>query len=134
MKESGGITEIRLRRTPCYGTCPVYSVTIHGDGRFEYHGERYVGRLGSHTGRVHPWALKRLAQFLREVGFMDFEDAYASPATDGATVYTTVVLDGARKEVRHYANAGPAALWAVEELVDLLLCKAEWDEEADPAS
>ncbi len=29
---------IRLERTSCYGNCPAYSVTIHGDGRIEYAG------------------------------------------------------------------------------------------------
>lgn len=30
---------IQLERTGCYGTCPAYSVTIHGDGRVEYNGK-----------------------------------------------------------------------------------------------
>ena len=128
MKEKEGITEIQLRRTPCYGTCPVYHVTIRGDGHFKYVGERHVQRQGRYTGRVHPWHLKKLAQFLREAGFMDLEDRYFTPITDQATVYTTVTLDGVTKEIEHYANAGPPSLWAVEELIDLLLCKAEWDE------
>ncbi|HWO34087.1 MAG TPA: DUF6438 domain-containing protein, partial [Candidatus Acidoferrum sp.] len=30
---------VALRRTACYGTCPVYAVTIHGSGLVEYLGE-----------------------------------------------------------------------------------------------
>ena len=59
---------------------------------------------------------------------MDLEDLYSTPIRDQATVHTTVTLDGVTKEIKHRANAGPPSLWAVEELIDLLLCKAEWDE------
>jgi hypothetical protein len=31
----------------CYGTCPVYALTIHDDGRFEYHGARFVKLAGA---------------------------------------------------------------------------------------
>src|SRR5258708_6582282 len=29
---------VRLERTGCYGNCPAYKLTIHGDGRVEYEG------------------------------------------------------------------------------------------------
>jgi hypothetical protein len=48
--------------------------------------------------------------------------------TDNPTVYTTVVMDGKRKVVSNYANAGPTKLWAIEQLIDKLLLEAKWDE------
>ena len=38
---------ILLDRTACYGTCPAYKVTIHGDGRVEYTGGRECKSEGS---------------------------------------------------------------------------------------
>jgi hypothetical protein len=34
---------IELSRSGCDGTCPSYSVVIHGDGKVEFHGKHYVG-------------------------------------------------------------------------------------------
>jgi hypothetical protein len=42
----------KLGRGACYGACPVYEVTIHEDGRVEYHGSKFVVTEGSAEGRV----------------------------------------------------------------------------------
>ncbi|PYX12387.1 MAG: hypothetical protein DMG85_02615 [Acidobacteria bacterium] len=43
---------VSVQRTACYGTCPVYSVSIHGSGLVEYSEERYVDVPGPETGRI----------------------------------------------------------------------------------
>ena len=37
-------TVVRLERSECYGTCPSYSVEIHGDGSVEYEGKEDLYR------------------------------------------------------------------------------------------
>lgn len=121
------ITEISLRRTPCFGECPVYQVTIWGDGRFNYVGEQYVEHQGEYSGQVNRWSLDKLAQLIKEVGFMDLGESYAVLLTCQPTVYTAVVMNGVKKEISNYGSGGPAVLWAIEELIDKLLSEAEWD-------
>jgi len=38
---------VRLQRTRCYGICPAYKLTIHGDGKVEYEGLKYVKETGT---------------------------------------------------------------------------------------
>ena len=45
-----------------------------------------------------------------------------------AITYTTVVMNGKRKVIRNYANAGPTTLWAIEQLIDSLMTKVKWGE------
>src|SRR6478609_2095428 len=120
-----GITEVGIERTPCYGPCPVYTVIIKSDGTFRYKGEENVQRKGEHTGKVSEYRFKPLAQFIKDSGYTDLQDAYYRAVTDNATVYTTVVVDGKRKVVSNYAIAGPTKLWAVEQLIEKLLLEAE---------
>src|SRR4051794_12210136 len=35
-----------LRRSPCFGRCPGYQLTIHSDGLVEYEGKYWVKRKG----------------------------------------------------------------------------------------
>ncbi|MEO6038174.1 MAG: DUF6438 domain-containing protein, partial [Saprospiraceae bacterium] len=35
-----------LRRTACFGSCPVFSVEIWSDGQVIWQGERHVARIG----------------------------------------------------------------------------------------
>ena len=41
-----------LERTDCYGTCPVYKVTVFRDGTIEYVGSRYVKVTGKALGQI----------------------------------------------------------------------------------
>lgn len=123
-----GITEMGIERTACFGACPIYTFIVKNDGTFRYTGEEHVDRKGAFTGRIQRWYFNNLAQFLKDAGYAELEDAYTRRVTDHPTVYTTVVLNGKRKLVRNHANAGPTKLWAIEQLIDSLLSEAEWDE------
>src|SRR5689334_4182170 len=51
---------VNFERKACFGTCPAYTVTIHGDGRVEYVGKSQVKEQGSRQGRVDKAAVKAL--------------------------------------------------------------------------
>ena len=51
---------IQLQRYPCYGNCPSYVVTIHGDGRVEYVGLDNVKLKGKHEGLISRDAIKAI--------------------------------------------------------------------------
>lgn len=122
-----GITEIGIERTACYGWCPIYTFIIKSDGNFRYTGEDYVKRKGSFTGTVPKYDFNMLAQFIALSGYVALADGYTNTVTDNPTVFTMVVMNGQRKIVSNYANAGPKELWAIEELIDHLLDKATWN-------
>jgi hypothetical protein len=51
----------KLVRTPCFGLCPDYSVSIFGDGTVLYEGRRFVKNKGERHGRVSIDAVRLLA-------------------------------------------------------------------------
>lgn len=113
----GGVTpsdansvEIRLRRTACYGPCPVYSIHLYADGRVEYRGDRYVSVLGIRKYRVEPSAVAGLARKFYERGFFNFCASYREPITDEPTVETTIQAAGVTKTVSVYGDATPEGL------------------------
>jgi Domain of unknown function (DUF6438) len=122
-----GITEIGIERTGCFGTCPAYTFIIKSDGTFRYTGTKFVEREGDFTGTIPVWYFHSLAQFIRDSDYMNLEDGYRRPVTDNPTTYTMVVMNGKRKTVSNYANAGPTKLWAIEQLIDDLMTKAKWN-------
>jgi hypothetical protein len=126
------ITEIGIERAACYGTCPMYTFVVKSDGTCRYRGDDYVERKGQFAGTVPVWRFNQLARFIAESGFLNLRRDYDLEVTDHPSVYTMVVVNGERKVIRNYANAGPPTLWAVEELIDALLAKAEWDDKATP--
>jgi hypothetical protein len=124
--EKPDVSEVGIERTPCYGTCPVYTLIIRSDGTFRYDGEKYVQRLGHHTGRIDRKEFDRLARFAIEIGFTQFT-SYSRLVTDNPTVYTMIAVDGRLKIVMDYARAGPAKLLEFEAMIDKAIQDALWD-------
>jgi hypothetical protein len=46
--------EITLERGMCFGTCPVYSVSLFGNGTIAWMGEMYVEAAGNRTDSLDP--------------------------------------------------------------------------------
>jgi hypothetical protein len=55
---------IRYATGPCYGTCPVYKVTIRPDGTGTFEGERFTAVTGTREFRMSPDAYRRFAASL----------------------------------------------------------------------
>jgi hypothetical protein len=127
LSKNHGVTEIAIERASCFGTCPSYTFIVTNDGTFRYKGEEYVERKGEFTGKISVWDFDALARFIRDSGYMELEEHYFASVTDHPTVYTMVVMNGKRKCISNYANAGPTKLWAIEQLIDDLMTKAQWD-------
>ena len=84
------ITEISLERTPCFGTCPVDTITLHPDGTADYFGKMNVARIGHYKGRFNQDDFARLSKLLTDRKFFDFQAGYWPGITDQPGVATTV--------------------------------------------
>src|SRR5690348_16540886 len=49
---------IMLDRTTCFGSCPAYVVTVHGDGRVDWRGNSFVEQVGDRFAQVDPLAAR----------------------------------------------------------------------------
>jgi Domain of unknown function (DUF6438) len=122
------ISEIRLERTECYGTCPVYTVSLHSDGSATFIGGANAQLKGRWTGVVPGRDFQELARLADLIGFESFEAHYARPVTDNPTAIVTVARGEKRKTVSNYAESGPLALAGFEQAIDIVAARAEWSE------
>jgi hypothetical protein len=90
---------IKLSRGPCRGSCPSYTITIHGDGNVEYVGERNARVKGSQTATLSAEQLAQVLQRLDESHFFALEDRAFSWCFDTSSVAVTVSFDGRTKTV-----------------------------------
>ncbi len=127
-RSAHGVTAITIRRSACFGTCPVYTYTVHAGGAAEYEGKAHVDHVGRRTGTAPVTLFNELARFAVDSGFMCFNDEYAVPVTDLPSVFVTVTRDGVTKTVRNYGGAGPSALWALAALADEMLRQTRFDD------
>ncbi len=96
---------IRLERTACFGTCPVYSVEISGDGSVVYDGVDCVAGKGRRTAAISRDAVKGLVARFRAAGYFALRDSYRAGVTDLPTAITSIAFDTSRKTVLDYGGA-----------------------------
>jgi hypothetical protein len=120
------IVSVTLRRGACFGSCPIYEVTLAADGAATWHGERFVDRIGDYQGRVDQNDVGRLTRFISRAGFLGWEPEYVADVTDLPNYFLTVVTDEQSKTVRQYGVDEPADFWVIAALVDHIAEAADW--------
>src|SRR3954468_13516883 len=124
---------IRLERTGCFGSCPAYAVTIHGDGRIEYEGKANVKEEGAHTAQISPPAIRTLVSEFERTKFMSLPDyseekCTGRVCTDFPTAITQLTVKGTSHRVTHYYGCGaaPKELFQLENNIDKTAQVDQW--------
>ena len=112
-----------IRRTPCYGQCPVFEAKFMTDGSATYHGKMFVDKIGHYAAQVDEALLESIRTKSFEVNFFDFYNKYPVEDVQIADLPTTVTylrIGDQEKTVIHKFQA-PDELKAYENfLVDLI--------------
>ena len=95
--EAPAFDSLRLSQGACFGTCPVYALTVYPDGRAVYEGKQYTPRRGAHLGRVGGDTLAAVRSLAGEV--LAQADTLPREIESG-------VADVSQRTVRLYADGG----------------------------
>lgn len=120
---------ITLERTACFGTCPIYTVTILEDGTVLYNGERFVDVTGEQTGQIDPEVIAQMVEAFADAGYFEWDEAYDTMTiTDLPSVITSVTRDGETHRITRYGGdeSAPLALAFLEVWVDEMAQTAMW--------
>src|SRR5215467_4459620 len=90
---------VTLERTACYGTCPVYIVTIHGNGLVEYVGRLHVDIPGYQRASIQPGSFNDLLKAFETNHFTSLKESYLGPCEDVPTAIISLESDGKAKRV-----------------------------------
>ena len=128
---------LSLERGACFGSCPVYTVTLERSGEIIFVGRRFVADTGTHTATIPAARADSLFRELDAAGWFGFADRYGMGepgcdrfATDLPSVVTEVRMDGRTKRVEHdYGCTGaPSKLGDLERRIDEVTGVKRWIE------
>lgn len=105
---------IRYETAPCYGTCPVYAVTIAPDGKGTFEGKRFTAVTGIKEFQVTPLAYRTFAAKLAPYRPKDAETVLqpGQPGCENAPTDMPSVdivwseLSGGRQHLNVYYGCG----------------------------
>ena len=108
---------IVMSRTACFGSCPVYTVSLSGDGAVRFDGLRDVRVSGTHKWQIDAAAVEALAADMERAGFFEMRDQYSGNVTDLPTTIVVLTRGSRTKTIRDYVGA-PGALKELEARID----------------
>ena len=120
---------ITLERTACFGTCPVYSLTIQGNGTVIYEGKDFVEVKGKAEITITQDQIDELISEFEKVDYFSLKDSYMERTiTDAPTVSTSISINGKTKTVEHYHGdfSAPEKLTELEDKIDEIVNSDQW--------
>lgn len=66
----------QLKKSPCYGECPVYVFQVFNNKTGFYRGMRYVDKIGDFTTELSDQEFTNLLETLDRINFDQLEDKY----------------------------------------------------------
>lgn len=113
---------ITINKDMCFGTCPVYTATVYGDGNVSYEGRMYCDRMGSWMGAISKDDLCSLLTEIRNQKLIALDTTFIDNVPD-APVTTITITDMGRTKTFRWNMGSPAQL---REL-NVLMIKATHD-------
>ena len=135
MASAAATPALTLERTPCFGGCPVYAVTVSPSGEVTYEGKAHVRQLGKASGKIAPEKVERLLMELERAGYFSMANRYAASepscgrySTDSPSAISSATLRGRTKRIEHDYGCGaaPGALVVLERRIDDVLGSGRW--------
>lgn len=131
-----GSLKIDLSRGPCFGTCPVYTVSIDGLGNVVFDGDvpsvappayGMVHRI--YRSKISETSVHELFTAFQKAQFFWLYSEYVTGATDLPTYKVSIAFDGHKKEVLDYMGRAvgmPKEVSGLEIMIDHIAGTSRW--------
>lgn len=119
---------IMLQRSGCFGICPVYNVTIYGNGTVMYTGVVNVNTTGIQNSTISETQVRQLLSEFKNIDYFSLnETEIASHVMYDAPLFTTSLsINGKTKTIHHYETTEPKELTVLENTIDQIVNSNQW--------
>jgi len=117
-----------LERTACFGFCPIYKLTVYGNGKVVYEGKRFVKVTGTRTTTISQTAARKLIADFQKLNYFKLQDSYTGGHTDAPSAITSLTIGKKQKTVNHYLASpnAPTQLTELENQIDAVVNSKQW--------
>jgi hypothetical protein len=123
---SNPVVVLFYERTPCFGMCPSFNLTVYSNGKATYEGKNFVDNIGFYQSQWDATALQNIMTAAEKINYFSLADRYDQQGvTDLPTVRTRLLKDGNLKEVANRYK-GPKELQSLYQVIDDQIKLSEW--------
>ena len=120
---------ITLERTACYGFCPVYTITIFGNGTVQYEGKEHVQTVGNQETEISEEKIRQIIREFERIDYFSLNDEYTERTiTDAPSAITSITMNMETKTIKHYHGdfSAPEELTELEDKIDEIVNSEQW--------
>jgi len=129
--EDGPSEWIEMSKGACYGTCPIYTMTIHKNGITKFVGENFCEKIGPHIAQLSEDQIKILKQHISGIQVDELPEKFESMIADlPGTKITFHKEDGTSKSVWWNMDA-PENLNDLSVFIDTYRADLTWQVDND---
>lgn len=122
------VLRIDFSTTACFGTCPVFELSVDAGGSATYNALQYNDREGKFTGTIEQAAYDKLLQTICYLNLPSLNDDYSVNWTDDQAVTLTVTFgNGQTKTIQDYGAIGTFGLKNLYSQLFALRLTQQWD-------
>ena len=119
-------TFLYYHRGACFGMCPIFNLTIYGNGRAVYEGRNFVDRIGFYEARVSESARAEIVGVAEGIVYFEMNEVYDDPrVTDLPATKTVINRNGKPGRVTNRYK-GPKSLSVLYSELDSMIEKQSW--------
>ncbi len=116
---------VEMKKGPCFGQCPVFTLTVYANGLMSYRGERYTDKMGLYQKRLPKRDLNELREALRKANLWQYADVYRSDFPDLPAV-TLTYFEGDRSKTILGKESRPDVVIELENRLTQLANMSGW--------
>jgi len=130
-KEQNSSNLISMSKGACFGTCPIYKMTIQKNGAATFEGKRFCNMIGPHIAQLSSEQLGSLEQDIAKINFEAFAEKIESMIADlPSTELTFFRADGSPKSIWWNMN-GPEQLLNLSAILEMYRGDLDWQIDTD---
>ncbi len=124
---SGDSLFASIERTPCFGRCPTYRISIYKSGYVVYEAIQWVADTGIFYTFITQKQLGDITAMAEKVGFAEMKDSYHDPnIVDVPSTFTALRIKGKIKKIDNTFGDPPRELIDFEKYLDGLFTETKW--------
>lgn len=132
------IDKIEFKTSGCFGTCPIYQLTINKNRSATFLAEHYnfnkerrnntFKKEGHFNGEINDTDYKQLLNLLKYINFENLKDEYSVNWTDAQSSTLTITYNnGKTKTIEDYGMIGTYGLKSVYDLLAEMRFNQKWE-------
>ncbi|MEO5572593.1 MAG: DUF6438 domain-containing protein [Bacteroidia bacterium] len=108
-----------IERTPCFGKCATYKISIYQSGYVVYEGKQHVKNIGLFSAQLDKSKVEEIKKFISQNKILEMNDDYRNPhIADYPGVITEALLNGKYKYIAEADPQAPKEIKAFQKFLD----------------